>query len=381
MGLFVCSFCGNSDEKYIGYINDAPYCRKCIMFCGENVERVEDFKIRGSDLFLDYELSPKQRDISEKVKNAFNDKKDVLIHAVCGAGKTELVFDLIQNALKQKMRVGFTIPRKDVVIELAKRFEEAFKTSKITAIYGGHTDLLEGDVVVLTTHQLFRYEKYFDLLIIDEIDAFPYKDNEVLEAFFKRSLRGNYVVLTATPSKKLLSDFQKPDKVIFELLVRYHQKPIPVPIFKQRIGFFKLIFLIRQLKIMVAHKKPVLIFVPTIQKGENLFRLLRLFVPGGNNVSSKTKDRSEIIEDFRNEKYAYLVTTSILERGVTLKNLQVFIYESDHPIYDAATLIQISGRVGRKKGFEDGEVYFLANKNNQFQKEAIETIKHANSFL
>jgi len=50
--------------------------------------------------------------------------------------------------------------------------------------FGDHHDALTGNIIVLTTHQLFRYEDYFDLLIFDEIDAFPYVGDLVLESFF-----------------------------------------------------------------------------------------------------------------------------------------------------------------------------------------------------
>ena len=102
------------------------------------------------------------------------------VFRVFGAGKTELVYKVIFYALSHKQTVAFAIPRRDVVIELFPRIKNAFPNSKVVTVYGGHTGSLTGDIVLLTTHQLYRYEKYFDLIIIDEIDAFPFKDNFVL---------------------------------------------------------------------------------------------------------------------------------------------------------------------------------------------------------
>ena len=36
---FVCPICGNTDIYSIGYLNGKPYCRRCISFRGEEVER------------------------------------------------------------------------------------------------------------------------------------------------------------------------------------------------------------------------------------------------------------------------------------------------------------------------------------------------------
>ena len=59
--------------------------------------------------------------------------------------------------------------------------------------------------------------------------------------------------------------------------------------------------------------------------------------------------------------------------------MQVIVYDADHLIFDADTLIQISGRVGRKKESWDGEVTFLANKKTKHMEEAINRIKEANN--
>ena len=381
MGNFICDVCGNSEDKYIGYIGNRAYCRKCIRFRGVTLETPKESKINSSELFIDYQLSPKQREISEQIVAAYLNHDDVLVHAVCGAGKTELVLDVIHKALSLKQKVCFAIPRRDVVIELSSRLREHFRNSTVISLYGGSTELLEGDIVVLTTHQLYRYQKYFDLLVIDEIDAFPFKDNEILATFFKRAVKGNLVVLTATPSEQLLADFKKKKHVIFELLVRYHNHPIPLPHIVIRVGYLKIVFLWQKLRVLIRDSKPVLVFVPTIRIGEIVYRLLNLLIEGGCNVNSQSSDRSETIERFRRGEYKYLVTTSILERGITIANLQVIIYDSDSFIYDSAALIQISGRVGRKANSPGGEVCFLANKRTKSQTEAIESIRRANTFL
>ena len=77
----------------------------------------------------------------------------------------------------------------------------------------------------------------------------------------------------------------------------------------------------------------------------------------------------------------YLVTTAVLERGVTIKDVQVIIFYADHAIYDSASLIQIAGRVGRKKDAPEGEVIFLAKENTKHIERAIREIKSANKAL
>ena len=48
-----------------------------------------------------------------------------------------------------------------------------------------------------------------DLLIVDEIDAFPYNGSLLLETMLKRSLRGHSVMMSATPSKEVIEYISK----------------------------------------------------------------------------------------------------------------------------------------------------------------------------
>lgn len=98
-------------------------------------------------------------------------------------------------------------------------------------------------------------------------------------------------------------------------------------------------------------------------------------------MNSKRSGRERIIADFKAGKLNYLVTTAVLERGITVKGLQVLIYNADSPIYDAASLIQISGRAGRKKDAPDGEVVFFAKSESKGMLDARLEIQRCNMFL
>ncbi len=327
---------------------------------------------------IDYELSDDQKRLSRQVNENFLSGIDTLIHAVCGAGKTELVFEVIATVLSQGKRVGFAIPRRDVVRELHHRLMEAFPDVSVIGVYGGHHSRIDGDLVVLTTHQLFRYENYFDLLIVDEIDAFPFKNNDLLQAFFRRSIKERYVLLSATPSEKTKQFFASKNRSLIELFTRYHGGLLPEPQIVVRPLFLKLFFLIEILKVFVKQGKPCFVFTATIEQCEDLFFFLRLLIPKLNRVHSRIKDRASIIDNFKKGIFQFLITTSVLERGVTIKNLQVVIYGSDHRLYDQATLVQIAGRVGRKSDAKDGKVIFLGDRVSESMSGAVEEIRFAN---
>jgi competence protein ComFA len=71
-----------------------------------------------------------------------------------------------------------------------------------------------------------------------------------------------------------------------------------------------------------------------------------------------------------------------LERGVTIRDLQVIVAKADEKkIYTSSTLIQISGRAGRKADAPDGEVTFLIEKETEEIHDAIKEIQFCNTFL
>lgn len=372
--MYCCPICHNDNQLFLATTLDGRiYCRRCISFIGE---RADEYSVdnKSSDYEINYSLSREQLDIASKVLEAFKNKKNVLINAVCGAGKTELIFASVSYALSKNMQVGFCVPRRDVIIDLFPRFEKAYKNKKVVAVYGGHNKILQGDIVLITTHQLYRYKNYFDLLIMDEGDAFPYRGNYVLNSFFRNSIRGNYILLSATPLPEMIDEIKQNDGVYLTLKKRYHGHPLPVPEIKIR-PFIKYISILYYLRKFLKRNYPVLIFCPLINQCQRLYLYLSKFFSHGDYVHSQRNNREQIIDDFKNGKTKYLVTSTLLERGITIKNIQVIIFDSHHEIFDKRCLIQISGRVGRKIDAYEGEVIYLGDFITKAMEESIYEIK------
>ena len=375
---FVCPICGNNDIHSIGYLNGKPYCRRCISFRGEEVERKPSYP-KKAPIHLEYELSPEQKELSDKLVENYKKGINSLVFAVCGSGKTEIVLAVIQKALEDGKKVGFAIPRRDVVIEIATRLKYIFLENKITSVFGGNINHLDGDIVCLTTHQLYRYNDYFDLLIIDELDAFPFKGDFVLNQMFLRAKKGVFIKMSATVSNEELKEAKESDVDIITLGVRYHHKRIPVPKVIKPIS--KYFYLYKKLKKYEREHKQVFVFVPTIDLSRQLYSIFKHYIKQVNYVNSKREQRNKIISDFKEGKTQTLFTTSVLERGVTVKGLQVIVFKADDHVFDSATLIQISGRVGRKKNQTKGDVIFISNHETDSIRECIKTIQSSNTLL
>lgn len=319
---------------------------------------------------LDYSLSDSQQQASLKILSYIKNGKSVIVNAVCGAGKTELVYKSIEFMVNNNKKVAFAIPRKDVVIEIYNRLKHDYPTLKMCKVHGGCNEILQGSLVVLTTHQLYRYKKYFDMLILDEADAFPYYNNEQLQNFLLDSVDGPIIYLSAT----IKETFYKFTRNVVYVNRRFHNKDLPVPEIKKYYFFNKMKVLNDTIKSI--NYKPLLIFVPTISIGKELSNKLKIPF-----VYSSFHEKEKYIKMFKENKIKQLITTLILERGVTFKNVQVIVYEADHAIFDESSLVQISGRVGRKKDAPYGNIYFLIKNKTESIKKCIKQIKMKNKAI
>ncbi len=327
-----------------------------------------DLAVGDAEYLLKFPLTNQQKIVSSQIqKEALH--QDVLVDAVCGAGKTELVLETIKDALLLQKKVGWAIPRRQVVLELKERLAMMFPDLCVIAVCQGYTQITDGDLILCTTHQLYRYRAWFDLLILDEPDAFPYKGNSMLEHFANKSCVGNIIYLTATPDEHLLRRVEQGEMSYVQLNARPHGYPLIEP--SVRIIPASLCLFLLYVKIQNARQW--LIFVPT----RNIARWLSLILRS-DCITSESDQKEEIIERFRRKERRLLVATTILERGVTFADIDVVVLFSDHPVFDVASLIQISGRVGRSFLYPKGECLFLSRSKTSAVMSCIRKIRKAN---
>jgi competence protein ComFA len=301
-----------------------------------------------------------------------------------------MIFPLMEYELRHGRRVLLATPRKDVVLELKPRLAKAFPGRSVIALYGGSEDRWQhADITLATTHQLMRFHHAFDLVIIDELDAFPYHNNPMLIFAAKEVCHpdGRYVFLSATPPAAMQKEAAKGHLAHVRVPVRYHRHPLPVPkrlaipALEQIVKRGKLpVGLIRPLEASVARGAQVFVFVPKIVLVEPLVKLLSRAFPSVvvQGTSSKDEGRSEKVTGFREGRIRLLVTTTILERGVTVPKTDVFILGADASLFDEASLVQMAGRAGRSKDDPRGRVYFASREWSNSQVSAIRQIEVMN---
>ncbi|GGE84967.1 hypothetical protein GCM10007140_38110 [Priestia taiwanensis] len=279
-----------------------------------------------------------------------------------------MLFQAIHAAICNGQRVCIATPRTDVVLELLPRFRRVFPKVPIAALYGGAPPQPSlAPVVLSTTHQLLRYEQSFDVMIVDEVDAFPYSMDPMLQHAVIQASKNQHAIMyvTATPSAKWQQEVRQKKRAAVIIPARYHRQPLPVPRFQWCGTYKKQIekgFLPRQMMSWIHRyltEKPIMLFVPNVALVEQVVILLQQLHPSITGVHAEDIDRKEKVQAFRGGKIPLLVTTTILERGVTIEAVQVAVLGAEQDIFTESALVQIAGRAGRSIREPTGEVVFF----------------------
>ena len=401
-GKIVCNRCGNQnvEEFAVGPCiicqKNCYYCLRCLNMgkvkeCCVLVaieEKTPAFSPHSVQLYYKHQMSKEQEKLSQELVKVTD--KEHLVWAVTGAGKTEMIFELMKSVLEEGGRVGLAAPRIDVCNELAPRIKEAFPLEEVAVLHGlTEESYKRTPITIATTHQMLRFYHAFDVLIVDEVDAFPYSNSDMLQFAVHRAVKptGRLVFMTATPSKLELYKIQHQQLSYSLLPARFHRNPLVVPIFKELRNWDRALEkkkipqeLYLWMKKRLDEKTPFLVFVSTISQIPTVEEMMRRAFPNGrfSSVSSQEEQRQERIQQMRDGKLDFLITTTILERGVTFYGIDVAVTEAQEEIFTREVLVQIAGRAGRSVDHPGGEVVYFYEGISRAMKQAKKEIESLN---
>lgn len=343
-----------------------------------------------------FALAPYQEELSHRLEQALQRSKvDWLLWAVCGAGKTETTFSLMAVVLRRGGRVLFTSPRREVVRQMVERIGTAFPETSLIGLYGGSEGKLgQAQLTVSTVHQLVRFYQAFDLVVFDEVDAYPYKGDARLQSLLLRSKKagGKVVYLSATPGEELLQQAEEGKLELLTLPARFHRKGVPEPELVSLKLPAKADFALmpRQVNAWVSEAifrdlGQLYIFLPTRRMVEVFGESLQKYFAQNDLAEwveythSQDEERERKVQAFLRGDYPVLVTSTIMERGVTVPKANVLVLYADYgEIFDYQTLIQMAGRAGRSTWAPYGRVIFAAGHVTREMQKAGEWIGRMN---
>jgi transcription-repair coupling factor (superfamily II helicase) len=352
---------------------------------GYSFSRDDELQIEMESEFPHQE-TPDQIQATEEIKEDMESRKpmDRLLCGDVGFGKTEVAIRAAFKAVLDNKQVAILAPTTilvdqhycsfkerlnnyPVIIEKLSRFVTKKEQNRIVS------DLKSGTVdILIGTHRILSDDIDFDnlgLLIIDEEHRFGVKSKEKIKNV-KKNL--DVLSLTATPIPRTLqfsligardfSQIKTPPKFrlpIVTEIINFNEDFI-----RKRINFE----LSRNGQVYFVHNK--------IQTIKTMTTKIHSIVPGASIAYAHgrmpEKKLEKIVNSFINNELDILVTTTIIESGIDIGNVNTMFVNKAHN-FGLAQLYQLRGRVGRsnKRAF----CYLIAPKMKKLNDSAVKRLK------
>ena len=328
----------------------------------------------SADTFLQHELeagfayedTPDQLKVTQEVKADMESHRpmDRLVCGDVGFGKTEIAVRAALKAAVDNKQVAVLVPTTVLALQHYRTFSERLRDFPVRVEYLSRArtaaqtkeilaGLASGDVqVVVGTHKLIGKSVRFKdlgLLIIDEEQKFGVAVKEKL-----RQMKTNVDTLTmsATPIPRTLQ---------FSLMGARDLSIIQTPPPNRRpiqteIHTFSHEIISEAINFELARNGQTFIVTNRISALHRLSELVRKYVPDARiaigHGQMPPAELEKIILDFINHDYDVLISTTIVENGIDIPNVNTIIIDAAHR-FGLSDLHQMRGRVGRsdKKAF------------------------------
>ena len=333
----------------------------------------DDLQRKFDDAFPYPETADQLRSIKEIKEDMEKPKPmDRLVVGDVGFGKTEVALRAAFKAVQDNKQVAFLVPTtilaqqhyetiqdrfKDFPVNIAmlSRFQTPAESKEIIeGVKDGKIDLVVGTHRILSKDVEF---KNLGLLIVDEEQRFGVKHKERL-----KQLKANIDVLTltATPIPRTLhmSMVGVRDLSVMETPPQ-NRYPIQTYVMEQIPSVVKdacLREMQRDGQVFYLHNR-ISDIDETVEKLQQLIPNARIASAHGRMSQNQLED---ILYRFLNREFDILVTTTIIETGIDMPNVNTMIIEdADH--YGLSQLYQLRGRIGRSARL--AYAYFLYQPN------------------
>ena len=337
------------------------------------------------DLFP-FKETPDQIKAINYVKDAMRKPKpmDTLVIGDVGFGKTEVAvraaFKAIENGKQVLMLVPTTIladqhyqtfseryKNYPVILEVLSRFRARKKQKDIVKDFNdGKIDMIIG------THRILQEDimpKDLGLIIVDEEQKFGVGSKEKIKLL---KTEVDVLTLSATPIPRTL--YMSLTGVRDIVLIETHPEGRnPIETFVGEIDYQ---VVRRAIERELARAGQVYYVYNRISGIENKKIQLQQLVPEARVAMTHGQmDGSrieKIMSDFINKKYDILLTTSIIESGMDIGNVNTLIVENSH-LFGLSQLYQLRGRVGRS--FERAYSYLFYPGRGNLSLPAFQRLK------
>ncbi len=338
-----------------------------------------------------YEDTPDQLTATRAVKEDMESERpmDRLICGDVGFGKTEIAIRAAVKAACDNKQTAVLVPTTVLAYQHFRTFSERLKEFPIRVEYLSRArsakqtkqilaELAEGKIdIIIGTHKLIGKSVVFHdlgLLVIDEEQKFGVAVKERLKQM-KTSV--DTLTLSATPIPRTLQFSLMGARDLSSITT---PPPNRYPIVTS-VSTLSDELMLEAIQFELSRNGQIFIVNPRIEGLNRLESMVRRLVPDARAVVGHGQMPPEQLEktivDFANHDYDILLSTTIIESGVDMPNVNTIIINNAHR-FGLSELHQLRGRVGRssRKAF----CYLMVPPDADLTPEARRRLRAIESF-
>ncbi|MDC3030881.1 ATP-dependent DNA helicase RecG [Candidatus Pelagibacter sp.] len=319
-----------------------------------------------------------------------------LLQGDVGSGKTIIALISAYNTISSGYQVAFMAPTEILARQHYNLAKEIFPKNKIIELISGKSNYKEKKIIldrlkrneidiIFGTHAIFQKKvnyKKLGLIIIDEQHKFGVNQRKRLSD--KGGDDCDVLLMTATPIPRTLTMTIYGD---MDLSIIREKPKSRKPIKTYSKLESKIDDVIKFVKKEINLGNQIFWVCPLIEESKKIdhtsavkkFEFLKKLFP--NQVlllhgKTKLNDKEKILNDFQNNKFKVLVSTTIIEVGIDFPNANVIIIENANK-FGLSQLHQLRGRVGR--GDKESTCILMFKSNlSENAKKRINILKKSN---
>lgn len=346
---------------------------------------------------LKFHLTPDQLTCTHEILNdlSSNQLMNRLLQGDVGSGKTVVAALAMYANVLAGYQAAFMVPTEILAIQQLEYFKDVFKVFglNVVCLYSSlkqfkKTEILkqiengEADIVI-GTHSLIQDQIQFHklgLVIIDEQQRFGVDQRTSL---FEKGIKTDRLLMSATPIPRTMASvlFSNMDISTIQTMPS-NRKPIITHVVNENSMKPILDDVIKH----IDENNQVYVVCPAIEADndsnlsnvDTIYDALQTALNERNQLNINiaklhgqldSSEKEIIMEDFAHKKYDILVSTTVIEVGINVKNANVMVIYNANS-FGLSQLHQLRGRVGR--GHKQGYCYLLDASNSKEGKDKLQ---------
>ena len=384
-------------EEFLNFYTALNYLK--INTAGSTKEN-KKFSISYVNNFIDtlpYELTKDQKEAVDSILNDLASNKSMyrLVQGEVGSGKTAIAMISIYANYLSGYQSALMAPTEILAKQHYESFINQFKDTpcRIELLYSGQENskeikerLKNNEIdIIIGTHALFQEDVKFSnlgLVIADEQHRFGVKQRRALK---DKGKDVDFVLMSATPIPRTLAASIYGDMDISTIeTMPVGRKGCKTHLINRN----SIVDILDDIKAKLDEGRQVYIIAAAIEASENynakdasglyksLINALAPYKLGLLHGRMSSLEKDEVMDKFNKDEIQALVSTTVVEVGVNVKNATVMvIYDADK--FGLSQLHQLRGRIQR--GNFEGTCYLLTDNKDKTVIDRLSVLTKSNN--